>query len=234
MNAIENSDETSGFLSRTITNLAEGLSGIAASERKDWALSIGYLLQRMRSGHFVETLKREWDEYRTKGRIDEDYLSTSQHQECLQEMLDFLDNDSADEIRFNALKSIFLTIASEQLSSRSDILPQQFMRICRSLNSTEILILQANYELAKSGHNPDHYGRGQWIRDVAEHSIFKIQDLVQSQESSLVKKCLISESKHSDNSGVERTPYFRMTELGYKLCQFMVADEVGRAPENGE
>ena len=233
MNLSKNDDETSGFLARTIQNLAEGLSGIAASERKDWALSIGYLLQRIRSGHFLETLKKEWDEYREKGRVKEDYLTTSQHQECLQEFLNFLDADSPDEIRFNAMKNVFLTIASEEHSTRTDVLPQQFMRICRSLNSTEVLILQANYELAKSGHSPRRYGRGQWIRDVAENSTFKIQALVQSQEASLMQKCLISETTHSDNSGVVQTQYFRMTDLGYKLCQFMAEkDECSSAPEN--
>ncbi|MDB2687521.1 hypothetical protein N9Y42_09950 [Mariniblastus sp.] len=234
MNLIEPDDQTSGFLAETIKNLTEGLSGIAASDKKDWALSVGYLLQRIRSGHFLETLKKEWDDYRVRGKIKDDYLATPQHQECLQSMLDFLDRDSPDETRFNAMRNIFLTIASEERSSRFDVLPQQFMRICRSLNSTEILILQANYALAKSGHNPEFYGRGRWTQDVANHSAFKLRSLVQSQEASLAKKCLISESIHHDNSGVERTPHFRMTELGYQLCQFMVESGVQANTESSE
>lgn len=77
------SDQTSNLLSQTARNLTEGLSGLAASERKDLYLSIGYLFQRIRSGRFLETLKREWDEYREKGRIKDDYVETEQHQECL-------------------------------------------------------------------------------------------------------------------------------------------------------
>ena len=222
----QDDDRTSNFLAKTIRNLGEGLTGIAASDKKDWYLSIGYILQRVRSGRFLETLKDEWDRFREKGRIKDDYLDTDQHQECLQEMLDFLDNDSPDQFRFTALKHVVLNASAEHFSSRDDVLPQQYMRICRSLNSTEVLILQANYELAKSGHNPDHYGAHEWLRDVATHSVLQFPALVESQESSLMAKCLITSRTHSDRSGVGKTDHFRLTDLGYQLCRFMTELEL--------
>ena len=217
---------SSDFLAKTIRNLSEGLTGLAASEKQDWYLSIGYILQRVRSGRFLETLKDEWDKYREKGRIKDDYLDTDQHQECLQEMLDFLDNDSPDQIRFTALKHVFLNTAVEQLSSRDDVLPQQYMRICRSLSSTEVLILRANYELAENGHNPEHYGARSWLADIAKHSVLQYPALVESQEVSLMDKCLITSRTHSDRSGVGKTEHFRLTDLGYQLCRFMAELEL--------
>lgn len=219
-------DETSSFLARTLRNIGEGLTGIAASDKKDWSLSVGYILQRVRSGRFLETLKSEWDSYRDKGRIKDDYIATEQHQECLQEILDFLDNDSPDHIRFNAMKQVFLNTATEQLSDRDSVLPQQYMRICRSLNSTEVLILKANYTLANRGHNPDHCSARQWLKDIAENSVLKHISLVESQESSLMQKCLIGERTHGDRSGVVKSKHFRMTDLGYALAEFMDESKV--------
>jgi len=40
---IEPHIDTSDLLSRTIKNLVEGITGIAASERKDLYLSLGYI-----------------------------------------------------------------------------------------------------------------------------------------------------------------------------------------------
>jgi len=214
-------DRTSNFLAKTIRNLGEGLTGIAASEKGEWYLSIGYLLQRVRSGRFLETLKDEWDRYRDKGRIKDDYLDTDQHQECLQEILDFLDNDSPDHIRFTALKQVFLNAATEELSSRTSVLPQQYMRICRSLNSSEVLVLQANYKIAKGGHNPKTYGFAEWCRHIAENSELRFAELVASHENSLMAKGLVSERRYSDRSGVQHTDHFRLTDLGFALCQFM-------------
>lgn len=226
-----NADETPSFLERTLCNLGEGFTGIAASDKKDWSLSVGYLLQRVRSGRFLETLKSEWDSYRNKGRIKDDYITTEQHQECLQEMLDFLDKDSPDRIRFNALQSVFLNTATEQFSNRNSVLPQQYMRICRSLNSTEVLILQANFSLAKRGHNPEHYGAAQWLKDIADNSVLQHVSLVESQESSLMQKCLIGERTHTDRSGVVKSKHFRMTDLGYALAEFMQSLDPERIAE---
>lgn len=214
-------DETSSFLARTILNLSEGLTGIAASDKKERLLSIGYILQRFRSGRFLETLKAQWESYRDKGRIKDDYIRTDQHQECLQQMLDFLDNDSPDQIRFDAMQYVFLNTATERISDSESVLPQQYMRICRSLNSTEILILQTNFRLAKRGHNPGHYGAAEWLRDIASNSVLRHVSLVESQEGSLMDKCLIGARTHGDRSGVVKSNHFRLTDLGSALAEFM-------------
>jgi hypothetical protein len=91
-------------IKKTYSALVEFLSGIASSDRKDWALSIGYLLQRVRGGEFLNQLLEKIQKYREKGKIKADYLSTSQCLNCLQEVLNFIDQDSPDEVRFNAMK----------------------------------------------------------------------------------------------------------------------------------
>jgi len=215
-------DATSNFLARTIRNLAEGITGIAASEKKDWYLSIGYLLQRFRSGRFLETLKSEWEEYRDKGRIKNDYVDTEQHRECLQEILDFLDRDSPDHTRFAAIKRVFLNTATERLSSRDSVLPQQYMRICRKLSSGEVLVLQATFQLAKEyGESVPELGATGWLRRLAETSHLTHEELVELHEHTLMEKNLISPRRYGDRSGIVQTKHFRLTALGYELCRFM-------------
>ena len=77
-------DRTSDVLARTYSSLVEGLTGIASSDREALYLSLGKILQRVRGGEFLMQLRREWEEYREKGKIKDEYISSDQHQECLQ------------------------------------------------------------------------------------------------------------------------------------------------------
>ena len=211
------------MLARTAKGLAEGLTGLAASDNKDRMLSIGYLFQRVRSGKFLDTLKSQWDEYREKGRIKDDYIDTDQHAECLQEMLDFIDNDVPDSIRFEAMKQVFLNASSETISDRESVLPQQYMRLCRGLQSGEVLVLRTLYEVISEGGkivgmptSPD------WNRWLASRSGLECGEHVSLFTASLKEKHLIvGEQAWSHKHG--------MTSLGLSLCEFISAP-VDRSP----
>lgn len=218
--------DTSDFLSKTIKNLAEGLTGIAASERKDIYLSLGYILQRFRSSNFLQTLKYEWDRYCEKGKIQDDYINSEQHKECLQEMLDFLDKNSPDENRFSFLKKIFLTAATESITDRNSLLPQEYMKVCRTLSSGEVLVLQATFAIAKAGGwNPNDMIVQNWLNQVAEKSALRYPELIEIHEKNLMDKNLITPRIHSDKSGVKLGKYFRLSELGYEICKFIESYE---------
>jgi len=118
-------DKALGPVADTLQALTEGLTGIASSEKKELFLSIGYLLQRLRGQSFLEALHAEWQRLREKGRIRDDYSQTEQCQACLQELLDCLDRDSPDKVRFDFIKGVFLAAAQEKRSDRDSVLPQQ-------------------------------------------------------------------------------------------------------------
>jgi len=141
--------DTSSTLSKTLTAVAEGLTGIAASEPQDWILSFGHLLQSIRGARLLGAFAKEWKAYREKGKIKEDYAQSDQHQECLQELLDFLDEGPPDTSRFSVLKKILLVAATETASKRESVLPQQYMKICRGLTSGELLVLLTAYNVSK-------------------------------------------------------------------------------------
>lgn len=220
--AIGSEITTTNIIDRAIMSIAEGVTGIAASDRREWYKSLGHLLQRIRSGRFLSTLREEWQSYTDKGRVEDDYLISDQHAECLQELLDFLDQDSPDEIRFTVLKKIFLTAATEAISDRNSALPQQYMKICRSLSSGETLVLLGAYDEARSSPPADRPGSAAtWIGEVAESSGLKHGELVELHERHLIEKNLLTPRLHSDRSGIALGPHSRLTNLGWEICMFI-------------
>jgi len=226
----KNEPDTSSVIDQTIMSVAEGITGIAASEKTEWLRSVGFLLQRIRSGRFLETFKNEWDAYREKGQVKDDYLFTDQHKECLQELLDFLDGDVPDQTRFTVLKQIFFTAASETISNRDSAIPQQYMKIARSLSSGEVLVLLAVSQLAeeKAVLPPNNTSANEWLKIVTEKSDLVDSELVELHERGLVEKNLIKPRTHSDKSGVSLGEYFRLTGLGVNLCEFIKTDTTGK------
>jgi hypothetical protein len=103
----KNDPVTSKVIETTIQRITAGLAGIAPSKREDWFLSLGHIFQRLRGREFLKQLLKEWDSYVKKGFIKDDYEKSEQHQVCLQELLEFLDKDSPDQVRFTVLKKFF-------------------------------------------------------------------------------------------------------------------------------
>ena len=183
---------TGALIVDTLSCLAQGITGIAASDRKELVFSVSHILQSLRKGHFLSRLLQEWHDYRKKGKIPEDYHTTEQHQVCLQELLDFLDKDLPDDIRFQTLKKIFVTAATEGVCDRNSLLPCEYMRLCRRMSSGEILVLNAAYQVAEEGFPPNLRGAHEWLKIVADKSSLIHPSLVEIHEEQLMIKCLLT------------------------------------------
>lgn len=214
---------TGDIIKDTLLCLAEGITGIAASDRKELAFSVGHIFQSLRKGQFLSKFLAEWNAYREKGRIPKDYQETEQHHTCLQELLEFLDHDSPDEIRFETLKRVFLVAATETVSDRNSLLPYQFLRLCRGMSSGEIIVLNTTYQIAKSRQMPDVSGANQWLDAIAKESGLGHASLVEIYEEDLIKKHLLSRRLRTDSSGVAAKPHFRLTSLGFELCDYIAS-----------
>lgn len=216
--------DTKNVIIETLTCLTEGLTGIAASERKELAFSVGHIFQSLRKGQFLSKLLDEWNSYREKGRIKEDYIGTEQHQACLQELLASLDKDCPDEFKFQTLKKIFLVAATEKDSDRNSLLPYQYLRLCSEMTSGEILVLHTTYELAQNKNvqkDNSLAASSAWLRRIADNSGLVHTSLVEIYEEKLMKKYLLTGRVHPDRSAVAIEPHFRLTELAYDFCKFI-------------
>jgi hypothetical protein len=137
--------------------------------------------------------------------------------------LDALDRDIPDQLRFETMKRVFLTAATEELSTRESVLPQQYMQLCRTLSTGEILVLLAVYQLAPdpSWRTVQNYNASAWLKDVATRSGLAHPQLVELHETKLIQKGLITDRVYPDRSGVTLGTRYRLTELGSALCQFI-------------
>ena len=214
--------DTKNVIENTLTALIQGITGIATSSKKDVILSLSHMFQKMRGGHFLSILLEEWNRYMEKGKVKENYQFTEQHKACLQELLEFLDKDSPDEVRFTVLKKIFLVAASEQESDRDSFLPQEFMKIARSLSSGEVILLKSNWEIAKKGEHKTEALASEWITKMKEASGMRHKELVLIHEEGLVNKKLLTSRGLEDHTNMPFDPqHYRLTELGFELCSFI-------------
>lgn len=216
------------LLANTVDVLLQGLTGIAASERKELILSAGHILQRFRSLGFLGALRSEWSAMRERGRIRDDYAGTEQHLTCLQEILNALDTEAVDERRFDFMKRVFLVAATETASDRNSILPQQLMHLCRQFNSGEVVVLSSVFEIFSSGeYDVNKRDAASWLSTVADRSGLEFTALVETHEMALMSKYLISGRHYADRSGINPRD-FRLTDLGIRLCRFV--QDLDQAP----
>lgn len=217
-------DDTLSIVRRTHKTLTEGLTGILSSKPQEWMLSAGYILQRTRASELLKTFLKEWEKYREKGRIPDDYLKTEQHKECLLEILDYLDKALPDEITFSALKKIFIVASTEKISARDSLLPQHYIRIIRKLSPGAILVLTTTYLIAKEGRPKGlaqlTYAR-LWLDKISERSGLQYRELVENYEDELIKCNLITGRQHIDRSRVIYGNHNRLTDLGLNLCTYI-------------
>ena len=218
-------------LATTYNGMLELVSGFAAGGVSEWLRTVGRLLQFQRGVGYLKRLQAEVEHYKGEARIKTDYFYTDQGMTCMQELLNAIDEDSPDEVRFKTLQAILLTAASETLSTRDDPMPQQLMRIARQLSSAEVLVLSASYHRAKhpiKSENSSSRENGHarvWADAVLQHSGLRFVEMVLLQEEGLVQKKLLSENLFGDKSGYRVTNHDRLTELGYHLCEFIAAFE---------
>ena len=60
-----------------------------------------------------------------------------------------------------------------------------------------------------------------WIELIAHESGLEHPALVEVHEEDLIAKRFLTQRKYDDRSGVFLDPYFRLSTLGFGVCQFI-------------
>jgi len=216
------------FLQQPTLKIAEALTGILASDLRDIKLSAGRLVQASIKFKLFTQLGKELKEYIKKGKIKENYYATHKNQASLSELLKFIDEEIPDEERFKAMKSIFFTSVSRNAPEKDEELTYELMQICKKLTSGEILILKAVYDIVNNrfaANMPsvdlETESASTWLEIIASQIGHNMSSLIEMHEQKLIGLKLITDRRYSDRSGIVKTPHFRLTQLGYKLCQFI-------------
>jgi len=227
--ALDNVKSLMGFLKQPTTIIAEALTGILSSERSDWKLSAGRVVQAVIKGNLLTQLGRELDNYRKKGEIKEDFLATDKNRLSLYELLKFIDGKIPDEVRFKAMKSIFLSSVAESATGKDEELAYELLRICSKLSSGDIVVLKAVYDISKNRLEPgvlgvgaNHSSAAEWLKDIAKQIGHDYEQLIELHEETLIRLKLITGRTSQDRSGIsDPNKSFRLTSLGLALCDFI-------------
>lgn len=211
------------LLSTALRNIDSILTGVLGTQKLELLMIPGRLVQAARNNKFLHQLAKEFEDLKEKGEIKDDYEKTEQATSCLQELLAALENPPVDEIKFKALKSIFLKAATEKISTRNDATPQLLMSVAKSLTATEILLLAAIYQIGKGKVATEiKTGAQRQLQFLAQNSQLSTTGLVEFTEGKLIEKRLISDRDYPDRSGVKQGSHFRLTDFGLKLCEYFV------------
>ena len=205
------------------SKITAAVFGALASEKSEWILSTGRILQAGLKLRMFKQIGEEINSYIEKGTIKENFLEKDINQFSFYELLKFIDEETPDEERVRAMKSIFFSSVTPKSDSAHEQLAYEFMQICKELSSSEILILKASVSLFKKGVFNLNAGdsRDGWFSNLAKEIGHNIPALVAKYEDHLMSLKLIEQKVYNDGSGFRKTPYGRLTESGFQLCKFI-------------
>lgn len=214
-----------------IDKFVPGITTFVKMDRGNFIQSLSNIVQRQRKEGWLRAFLIELNALCEQGKVKEDYIATEQGEECRQELLDSLDKDKPDKEKFDAMKKIFLKAASAPSTEWANPQPQQLLRICRTLNAEELIILGTAYRLYKTRprEEVEKSGRGadQWPGYIAGASQNLISaGVVDFYEDDLIQKKLIGDRDHSDRSGVRLAHQCRLTNLAIELCEYLQSDHL--------
>jgi hypothetical protein len=228
---IDNPKSIAEFLQQPASKIAELLTGILVSDSKDLKLSVGKLVQASLQSKLFLQLGKEIEGYMDKGKIKKDYLSSQQNLSSLSELLRFIDEEAPDKVRFKVIKTLFFISVFHDIDGRNKALAYQFMQIAKRLSSGDFSVLKAAFEIATEKAEPHVTGInlaersvGSWLKCISEQIGHGIRSMVELHEQNLMDLKLISRRTGSDSAAFVKTPYYRLTDLGYKFCIFLTED----------
>ena len=230
---LDNAKGVMQFLKDPTVKIAEAITGILASDQKDWKLSAGKLVQAAIKGVLITEFGKQIIEYQKKGRIKEDYFATHKTRASLYELLKFLDDEVPDEELFTAIKSIFFSGISKNASRQDEALTYEFLQTAKKLTGTEILILRANLDLVHGKKLESiteeqiknaRSDRAVWQRVIAwQMGYGNMFSIIAKYERNLESLGLISPRVDNPSFQSEFIPTkdLRLTEMGNKFCEYI-------------
>ncbi|HEX7343158.1 MAG TPA: hypothetical protein VF398_02780 [bacterium] len=197
-------------------------TGAIGTEKLQLLMIPGRLVQAVRNKTFVEQLAGEFEELLKKGRVRKDFEHSEECQASLQQLLAALEEPPVDDMKFRALKSIF--IATATTGTTKDVPPQLILNIARTLSSGELIVLATAFRIVR-----DDPGLGEklhgvadaWVAQIARVSGIGLTGLVEHYESLLASKNLVNHRHQSDRSGLKMGKHFGLTDFGLRLCELM-------------
>jgi len=158
--------------SPSVVGILEFLTGAGANvfdKPSSFILSGGRLTQALFKGKFQQQLFSEIQKYRLEGKIPDEKLDSSHGRTIFIELMRIIDEETLDEKKFEALKSIFFKSVQKDTDEHSQMLAYQYFQVGKKLSSLDILILKTAFDIYKEpGSNQRMGGIHEWEVAIAE------------------------------------------------------------------
>jgi hypothetical protein len=188
--------------------------------------------------HFLIRFFNESKKQSEAGNIRKENFITEKPLLSFSESIKIIKEGEIDEQKFNALKSIFFSGISMNSTERDEFWSYEFLKVIREVSGAEILILKAIYEIVQGRSSQEVLKetensfnspiRARWRYIISlQMDLGGGDSIVFRYENNLEKLGLISPRNEDDRFSNEftPTPKYRLTEMGYKFCEFMTKYE---------
>ena len=79
-------------------------------------------------------------------------------------------------------------------------------------------------KLSSTKIDPNITSAETWLQNISNQIGHGIKSLIEVREEQLIKLKLISDRVHADRSGVRKMTNYRLTDLGYRICEYIYED----------
>jgi len=222
----QNAEALSKFFEQPAVYIAEIVTGALAEGMKGVALSAGRLVQGALKVQLLTQFAREVYYFRERGKIKEDFARDKYCFQSWAELIAVIDSEAPDEDRIKAMKAAFFAINRINASDGEKIGNYQLFRIAKRLNSGQLLILKAAYELSKSNAFPrGSINTDEWLQRIASHLGHGLVALIEHEDKQLVDYYLLARRSADVPGSNTNGTNARLTDLGLKLCQIIESYE---------
>ncbi len=154
-----------------------------------------------------------------EGKSSVNFGATDIGKLCLLELMDALSEGLPDKGRFDALKALYFKAADVSSDEAQQARVLQLMKACRTLDSSEILILRTSFNIYKNHPATSLNSDAQrWPENIeAASEGLLTAGIVELYENRLIDKGIITERVYPDKSGYSRGSFMRLTRLGIEL-----------------
>lgn len=232
LSSIENIDSKNkllNLLNAPTKKISDVLFGLIKADRSDLADTTHRLFTGILKNDLILELGKVIEHYRKKGEIKEDYLENDFNRMSLKEIFNIIDSDPPDEIKFKAIKSVFLSGVATSAKEGDEMLAYQYLSLLKRMDSGEILTLKTAYAIKNAKKFDPGFGQPlvmyqrNWPISIVNNSAISYKELVQLYEEILVGLKLLYpyDLMSDDTDGRNRRMTFRLTDLGISLCEFI-------------
>ncbi|MEK7559555.1 MAG: hypothetical protein AAB521_04585 [Patescibacteria group bacterium] len=183
-------------------------------------LSTGRLTQALFKGKdFYQQLYSEIQDYRKIGAIPDKKLNSKIGKTLLVELMRSIDEDFLDDEKFEALKTIFLKSVMKDTDEHSQMLAYQYFKVCKRLNSLDILVLRTAFGIFEEpGSNQRHGDIREWEVLIAERLEIPIDLVTQSRLENNGARDNSNPSLYESSMGNNK---HGLTSLGIAIGEFI-------------